>query len=167
MHQNPVLASDGTPIPDSLSGATKQSQNRLVAIRERRVDHLLNRGWLKIFRKRSWNPATKTVALSRALRQVPSHHAMTELHCERTAGSRVGAAAPRPLAIFGGAANAVVEIRREHAETVIDRARPSGSLCGSRGNRAQLSTSRKVGYVAADNLAPDKLTGNGNARARP
>src|SRR3954471_11414509 len=52
--QNPVLASNRTPVADALTRARQQYQNRFIAIGAGAVDQLLNRRGLQDLRERSW-----------------------------------------------------------------------------------------------------------------
>src|SRR5450755_2148531 len=57
--QNPVSASNRTPIADALTSARQQYQNRFIAIGAGVVDQLLNRRGLQDLRERSWNTTAK------------------------------------------------------------------------------------------------------------
>src|SRR5229473_6571237 len=113
--QNPVSASNRTPIADALTSARQQYQNRFIAIGTGAVDQLLNRCGLQDFRKRARNAATESIALSLARRQVAPDHPVTQLFGERVPGGWVDATLPRTASILGVAANAVLKIGREHA----------------------------------------------------
>src|SRR5437868_10969556 len=82
--QDPVSASNWTPIADALTSAREQSQNRFIAIGTGAVDQLLNRRGLQDLRERSRNTATESITLSLSRRQVTSGHPMREndgCHC--------------------------------------------------------------------------------------
>jgi hypothetical protein len=87
--QNPVSASNRTPIADALTRARQQHQNRFIAIRTSAVDQFLNRFGLQDFRKRARNTATESIALSLARRQVAPNHPVTQLFGERVPRGRV------------------------------------------------------------------------------
>ena len=108
--QNPVSASNRTPIADALTRARQQHQNRFIAIGTGAVDQLLNRCGLQDFRKRARNTATESITLSLARRQVAPDHPVTQLFGERVPGGWVDATFPRAAPIFGIAANAVLKI---------------------------------------------------------
>src|SRR6266567_643314 len=127
--QNPVSASNRTPITDALTRARQQHQNRFIAIGTGAVDQLLNRCGLQDFRKRARNTATESITLSLARRQVAPDHPVTQLFGERVPGGWVDATLPRAAPIFSIAANAILKIRREHAEPVVDRAGLARLLC--------------------------------------
>src|ERR1700728_670488 len=120
--QNPVSASNRTPIADALTRAREQYQNRFIAIGAGAVDQLLNRCWLQDLRERSWNTAAEAVTLPLAGRQVAPDHPVTQFLGERVPRGWVDATLPRAAPIFGIAANAVLKIGREHAQPMVDRA---------------------------------------------
>src|SRR5205814_10222156 len=120
--QNPVSASNRTPIADALTRARQQYQNRFIAIGAGAVDQLLNRRGLQDLRERSWNTTAESITLPLARRQVAPDHPVTQIICERVPGGWVDATFPGPAPIFGVAANAVLEIGREHAKPMVDRA---------------------------------------------
>src|SRR6266436_2915577 len=103
--QNPVSASNRTPIADALTSARQQYQNRFIAIGTGAVDQLLNRCGLQHFRKRARNTATESITLSLARRQVASDHPVTQLFGERVPGGWVDATLPMAASIFRIAAN--------------------------------------------------------------
>src|SRR5258708_18264613 len=72
--QNPVSASNRTPIADALTSARQQYQNRFITIGPCVVDQLLNRCRLQDLRQSSWNTAAKSVTLPLGRRPVPPHH---------------------------------------------------------------------------------------------
>src|SRR5437660_768481 len=113
--QNPVSASNRTPIADALTRARQQRQNRFIAIGTGAVDQLLNRCWLQDFRKRARNTTAESISLSLAHRQVAPDHPVTQLFREGVPGRWVDAALPRAAPIFGIAADTVPKIGREHA----------------------------------------------------
>ena len=113
--QNPVSASNRTPIADALTRARQQYQNRFIAIGTGAVDQLLNRRGLQDLRERSRNTAAESITLSLARRQVAPDHPVAQFLGERVPGGWVDATLPRAASIFGIAANAVLKIGREHA----------------------------------------------------
>jgi len=113
--QDPVSASNRTPIADTLTHARQQYQNRFIPIGTGAVDQLLNRCGLQDFWKRARNTATESITLSLARRQVAPDHPVTQLFGERVPGGWVDATFPRAAPIFGIAADAVLKIGREHA----------------------------------------------------
>jgi hypothetical protein len=153
--QNPVSASNRTPIADALTRARQQYQNRFIAIGTGAVDQLLNRRGLQDLRERSWNTTAKSITLPLARRQVAPDHPVTQLLGERVPGGWVDATLPRTAPVFGIAANAVLKIGREHAQPMVDRAWLARLLRRVRGDSTLLRTSRELGDVAADNLTRD------------
>src|ERR1700677_3316175 len=113
--QNPVSASNRTPIADALTGARQQHQNRFIAIGTSGVDQLLNRCGLQDLRKRARNTTAEPITLSLARRQVAPDHPVAQLIGKRVPGGWVDATLPGAAPIFGIAANAVLKIGREHA----------------------------------------------------
>src|SRR6202789_4658614 len=81
--QNPVSASNRTPIADALTSARQQYQNRFIAIGTGAVDQLLNRCGLQDLRERSWNTTAESVTLPLAGRQVAPDHPVTQFLGER------------------------------------------------------------------------------------
>src|SRR5712692_9605714 len=155
--QNPMSASNRTPIADALTRARQQYQNRFITIGTGAVDQLLNRCGLQDVRKRARNAATESIALSLARRQVAADHPVTQLFGERVPGGRVDATLPRAASIFGIAANAILKIGREHAKPMVDRAWPSGLLRAPSTDSTLLRASRELGDVAANNLTRDVI----------
>ena len=84
--------------------------------------------------------------------QIASRHAVTGHVSKRVPGCRVDAAVPRAAAIFRVAADAVIKIRREHADAVVDSPRLSSLLYMTRSYGALLATVRELANVAADDL---------------
>ena len=74
---------------------------------------------------------------------------MTQLLGERVPRGWVDATLPRSAPIFGIAANAVLKIRSEHAQPMVDRAWLAGLLRTPRADSTLLRASRKLGDVAA------------------
>src|SRR5229473_7168511 len=99
--QNPVSASNRTPIADALTRARQQHQNRLIAIGTGAVDQFLNRCGLQDLRERSWNTAAKSVTLPLARRQVAPDHPVTQFLGERVPRGWVDATLPRTPPVFG------------------------------------------------------------------
>src|ERR1700678_1072912 len=108
--QDPVSASNRTPIADALTRARQQYQNRFITIGAGAVDQLLNRRGLKDLRERSWNTPAKSVTLPLARRQVAPDHPVTQFLGERGPRGWVDATFPRAAPIFGIAAYAVLKI---------------------------------------------------------
>src|SRR5208282_1959210 len=150
--QNPVSASNRTPVADALTSARQQYQNRFIAIGTGAVDQLLNRCGLQDLRKRSWNTTAKSVTLPVACRQVAPDHPVTQFLGERVPRGRVDATLPQTPPVLGIAANTVLKIRREHAQPMVDRAWLARLLRRVRGDSTLLRTSRELGDVAADDL---------------
>src|SRR5258707_4948627 len=113
--QNPMSASNRTPIADALTRARQQYQNRFIAIGAGAVDQFLNRRVLQDLRERSWDTPAESITLSLACWQVAPDHPVTQFLGERVSGGWVDATVPRSARIFGVAANAVLKIGREHA----------------------------------------------------
>jgi len=113
--QNPVSASNRTPIADALTSARQQYQNRFIAIGTGTVDQFLNRRGLQDLRERSWNTTAKSITLPLARRQVAPDHLVTQLLGERVPGGWVDATLPGAAPIFGIAPDAELKIGREHA----------------------------------------------------
>ena len=113
--QNPVSASNRTPIADALTSARQQYQNRFIPIGTGAVDQLLNRRGLQYLRERSWNTTAKSVTLPLVRRQVAPDHPVAQFLGERVPGGWVDATLPRAAPIFGIATDAVFKIGREHA----------------------------------------------------
>src|SRR5271169_1309969 len=93
--QNPVSASNRTPIADALTSARQQYQNRFITIGTGTVDQLLNRRGLQDLRERSWNTTAKSITLPLPRRQVAPDHPVTQLLGERVPGGWVDATFPR------------------------------------------------------------------------
>src|ERR1700678_408770 len=108
--QDPVSASNRTPIADALTRAREQYQNRFIAIGAGAVDQLLNRCGLQDLRERSWNTAAEAVTLPLAGRQVAPDHPVTQFLGERVPRGWVDATLPRTPLVLGIAANAVLKI---------------------------------------------------------
>src|SRR5216683_3099749 len=155
--QNPMSASNRTPIADALTRARQQYQNRFITIGTGAVDQLLNRCGLQDVRKRARNAATESIALSLARRQVAADHPVTQLFGERVPGGRVDSTLPRAAPIFGIAADAVLKIGREHAQPMVDRAWLARLLRRVRADSALPRASRELGDVAANNLPRDVI----------
>src|SRR5277367_6112970 len=152
--QNPVSASNRAPIADALTRARQQYQNRFIAIGDGAVDQFLNRRGLQDLRERSWNTTAESVTLPLARRQVAPDHSVTQLLGERVTGGWVDATLPRTPPVLGIAANAVLKIRREYAQPMVDRAWLA-RLRTVRGDSTLLRASRELGDVAANNLTRD------------
>src|SRR6266851_8853583 len=75
--QNPVSASNRTPIADALTSARQQYQNCFIAIGTGAIDQLLNRRGLQDLRERYWNTTAKSITLPLAHRQVAPDHPVT------------------------------------------------------------------------------------------
>src|SRR5579863_2080108 len=155
--QNAMSARNCTPIPDALTRATEQHQDRLIAIRDCGIDQLLNRAGFKMLRKRPRNAVTKSVSLSLSWRQVTSDHSMPWRFGEQVAGSWVDATVPGSTTVFRVTANTVLEIGRKDAEAVIDRARLTWLPRPSRADRTLLCTLRELGNVGANHLTCDAV----------
>src|SRR5258708_3884129 len=155
--QDPVAASNQTPIADALTRARQQYQNRFIAIGTGAVDQLLNRRGLQDLRERSWNTATESITLPLAGRQGARDHPVTKRLGERVAGGWVDATLPSAAPIFSIAANAVVKIGCEHAELVVDRAGLGRLFRRMRAESALPRASRELGDVAANNLPRDTI----------
>ena len=152
-----MSASNRTPIADALTRARQQYQNRFIAIGAGAVDQLLNRRGLQDLRERSWNTAAESITLPLARRQVAPDHPVAQFLGERVAGGWVDATLPRAAPIFGIAANAVLKIRREHAQPMVDRAWLARLLRRLRADSTLLRTSRELGDVAANDLTRDAI----------
>src|SRR5579872_3045801 len=155
--QNPMPASNRTPIADALTCARQQYQNRFIAIGTGAVDQLLNRRGLQDFRQRSRNATTESITLSLTSRQVATDHPMTQIFGERVAGGWVDPTLPRTSPVFGIAANAVLKIGCEHAQPMVDRARLARLLRTPCANSTLLRAPRELGDVAADSLPRDMV----------
>src|ERR1039458_2050500 len=108
--QNPVSASNRTPIADALTRARQQHQNRFIAMGNGAVDQLLNRCGLQDFRECPRNTATESITLSLARRHVAPDHPVTQFFGERVPGGWVDATFPRTSPVLGVAAYAVLKI---------------------------------------------------------
>src|SRR5208282_25294 len=155
--QDPVSASNQTPIADALTRARQQYQNRFIAMGAGAVDQLLNRRGFQNLRERSWNTAAKSVTLPLARGQVAPDHPVTQFLGERVPGGWVDATFPRSAPIFGVATNAVLKIGREHAQPMVDRTWLARLLRRVRGDSTLLRTSRELGDVPADDLTRDMV----------
>src|ERR1700678_843257 len=153
--QDPVSASNRTPIADALTRARQQYQNRFITIGAGAVDQLLNRRGLKDLRERSRNTAAKSVTLPLARRHVTPHHPVAQLLSERVPGGWVDATFPRTPPVLGIAANAVLKIRREHAQTMIDREWLAWLLRGLHADSSLPSAPCELGDVVANDLTRD------------
>src|SRR5258708_39105572 len=92
--QNPMSASNRTPIADALTRARQQYQNRFIAIGAGAVDQFLNRRGLQDLQERSWNTATESITLPLARRQVAPDHPVTKRLGARVSGGWADATLP-------------------------------------------------------------------------
>jgi hypothetical protein len=82
---------------------------------------------------------------------------VAQLLGERVPGGWVDATFPRTPPVLGIAANAVLKIRREHAQPMVDRAWLARLLRKVRGDSTLFRTSRELGDVASDDLTRDAI----------
>jgi hypothetical protein len=151
--QNPVSTGECAPVTDALTGTTGQRQNCLVAPGRCRIDQLLNLRGIKASGNSLWHTSPKSIAVWSVPWQIASNHAVTGHVSKWVPGCRVDAAVPRAAAIFRVTSDAVIKIRRQHSDTVVDSPRLSGLLNTTRGYGALLASACELGNLAAETLA--------------